>query len=251
LRRIDNISAQDKLDVLISLLDASAYTYIRECTSHQEDIDCLENNYVKPVNEVYARHKLSTCRQKSEEKIEEFFQRLKFLSTDCNFAAVTAVQNRDAVIRDAFVAGLRSGYIRQRLLEENVRELQAAFDKARTLDEEAQRNCEEYRLSADSISVHSVYSAAACNTSEENSVPAECVSMETKCYFCGNKRHPRFKCPARDHVCYKCKKKGHFSSVCLSEYKNPAPTAALTCQQPSLSAASPVNSDDDKVDVLL
>jgi len=94
LRRIDNISAQDKLDVLISLLDASVYTYIRERASYQEAIDCLENIYVKPVNEVYARHKLNTCRQKSE----------------------------------------------------------------------------EYRLSANSISVLSVDSAAACNTSEENSV---------------------------------------------------------------------------------
>jgi len=50
-----------------------------------------------------------------------------------------AAQNRDAAIRDAFVAGLRSGYIRQRLLEDNVGEHQAAFDKARTLDE-AQKN---------------------------------------------------------------------------------------------------------------
>jgi len=73
--------------------------------------------------------------------------------------------------------------------------------------------------------------------------------METKCYFCDSKRHPCFNCPARDHVCYKCKKKGHFSSVCLFKSKNPAPTATLTSQQPSLSAASPVNSDDDKVNV--
>jgi len=36
----------------------------------------------------------------------------------------------------------------------------------------------------------------------------------------------------------------------LSESKNPAPTAALTSEQPSLSTASPVNSDDDKVNVL-
>ena len=73
LRRIDNISADDKLDVLISLLNATVYTYIHECASYQEAIYCLENIYVKPVNEVYARHKLNTCRQKSEEKIEEFF----------------------------------------------------------------------------------------------------------------------------------------------------------------------------------
>jgi len=128
-RRIENISTQDELDVLISLLDASVYSYFRECASYQEAIDCLENIYVKPVNEVYARHKLNTCRQKSEKKIEEFFQHLKILSADCNFAAVTAAQNRNAAIRNAFVAGLRSGYIRQRLLEDNVRELQAAFKK--------------------------------------------------------------------------------------------------------------------------
>jgi len=247
LRRIDNISADDKLDVLISLLDASVYTYIRECASYQEAIDCLENIYVKPVNEVHARHKLNTCRQKSEEKIEEFFQRLKMFSADCNFAAITAAPNRDAAIRDDFVAGLRSGYIRQCLLEDNVRELQAALDKARTLDE-AQKNCEEYRLSTQSNSVHSVGSAGVCNPGKENSVRTECLSMKTKCYFCGNKRHPRFNCPARERVCYKRKtKKGHLSSVCLSKSKDMAPTATLTSQQPSLSASSPVNSDDNKV----
>jgi len=92
---------------------------------------------------VFARHKLNTCRQKSEEKIEEFFQYLKILSADCNFAAVTAGRNRDAAICNAFVARLWSGCIRQCLLEDNVRELQAAFDKARTLDEAQRNNCEE------------------------------------------------------------------------------------------------------------
>jgi len=87
------------------------YTYIRDCASYQEAIDCLENIFVKPVNEEYARHELHTCRQKSEEKIEEYFQRLKILSAYCNFAALTAAQNRDAAVRDALVARLRSGYI--------------------------------------------------------------------------------------------------------------------------------------------
>jgi len=49
--------------------------------------------------------------QKRKEKIEEFLQRLKILRADCNFAAVTVAQNRDAAIRDACVAGLRSEYI--------------------------------------------------------------------------------------------------------------------------------------------
>ena len=41
-RRSDNNSAEDKLDVLISLLDTSVYTCISECASYQEAIGCLE-----------------------------------------------------------------------------------------------------------------------------------------------------------------------------------------------------------------
>jgi len=51
------------------------------------------------------------------ESLEEFLQRLKTLNAECNFRAVTAAQNQEAAIRDAFIAGLSSGYIRQRLLE--------------------------------------------------------------------------------------------------------------------------------------
>ena len=115
-----------------------------------------------------------------------------------------------------------------------------------TLDE-AQRNCEEYHLSVGSISVHSIDSAAACSTSEESSVPAECVSMETKCYFCDNKRHPRFKYLRETAFSANARKVIFPVFVCLN--LNPAPTAALTNQQPSLSASAPVNSGDDKVNV--
>jgi len=81
------------------------------------------------------------------ESLEEFFQRLKKLCAECNFTAVSAVQSRNASIRDAFIAGLCSPYIRQRLLEDNVTEIWAAFDKARSLDD-AQRNAQSYTSSS-------------------------------------------------------------------------------------------------------
>ncbi|KAK4308721.1 hypothetical protein Pmani_019584 [Petrolisthes manimaculis] len=34
------------------------------------------------------------------------------------------------------------------------------------------------------------------------------------CYFCGNSKHPRVRCPARNVSCLKCGKKGHFAKVC-------------------------------------
>ena len=37
---------------------------------------------------------------------------------------------------------------------------------------------------------------------------------QKKCFYCGNKYHPRYKCPAKDVECLKCSKKGHFAKVC-------------------------------------
>ena len=40
--------------------------------------------------------------------------------------------------------------------------------------------------------------------------------MKSSCYFCGNSKHPRRNCPARDVQCHKCSKKGHYAKVCKS-----------------------------------
>ena len=99
------------------------------------------------------------------ESLEEFLQRLKTLSAECNFRDAAAAQNQEAAIRDAFIAGLSSGYIRQRLLEDATLELQAVFDKARSLDD-AQRNVEIY-------SSRSPGTLAACETSSETEMHSE------------------------------------------------------------------------------
>jgi len=133
LSRLAEITAQDKLDILISLLDSTVYEYIRECSTYDDAMACLDNVFVKPVNEVYARHRLNTCQQKPGESIDEFLQRLKAVSVDCNFTDVSTVLCKEAAVRDAFVAGLRSAYIRQRLIQDNVIDLRATFERARTL----------------------------------------------------------------------------------------------------------------------
>ena len=111
IRRIEGVTDADKLDILISLLHASVYAYIRDCETYGDAMTCLDNSFLKPVNEVFARHRLNICQKKVGESLEEFLQRLKMLSAECNFRAVTAAQNQEAAIRDAFIAGLSSGYI--------------------------------------------------------------------------------------------------------------------------------------------
>ena len=72
-----------------------------------------------PSNEIFARHCLATRQQKPGENLDEFLQALKILSKDCNFKDVTAARHQEETIRDAFISGLQSSIIRQRLKTEH------------------------------------------------------------------------------------------------------------------------------------
>jgi len=65
--------------------------------------------------------------------LDEYLQNLKRLSVDCDFKKVSAAQHKEA-IRDAFISGLQSEEIRQRLLEEKDTTLQDTVDKALSLE---------------------------------------------------------------------------------------------------------------------
>jgi len=196
LRRIEDVADEVKLDILVSLLDTSVYMYIADCPTFEAAITRLDEVYMKPINEAFARHKLSTCHQEMGELLEEFFQQLKKLSADCNFMVVSAVQSRNASIRDAFIAGIYSSYIWQRLLEDNVTELQAAFDKACLLDD-ALRNAQSHTSS--SVATAANHSLVVNPTGSNQNAPVnqpECLATKTKQYFlCGAHRHPQGNCP--------------------------------------------------------
>jgi len=248
LSRLADVTAQDKLDILISLLDSTVYEYIRECSNYDDAMSCLDNVFVKPVNEVYARQRLNTCQQKPGESIDEFLQRLKALSVDCNFTDVSAVQCKEAAVRDAFVAGLRSAYIRQRLLEDNVIELRATFERARTLCD-ALKNAEEYNAEPSS-NTHSPESGF-FSLSKDPAEQLDCAASREGCAFCGKLAHLRSKCPARQRFCYKCGRKGHFAPVCRSK-DHPYQLRTGVCNKLALAPCSSHPSfDDDKVNVFI
>jgi len=77
--------------------------------------------------------------------LDEYLQNLKRLSVDCDFKEVSAAQHKEA-IRDAFISGLQSKEIRQRLLEEKDITVQDTVDKALSL-EAAQKNAEKFNSS--------------------------------------------------------------------------------------------------------
>ena len=103
-------------------------------------------------------------------------------------------------------------------------ELQAVFDKARSLDD-AQRNVEIYSWRSE-ITPGTL---PLCETSSETEMQSEveCLAVkQLQCAFCGSKRHEREDCSAKTCTCLVCGKKGYFAKVCRSRRKQ------LSCGQP-------------------
>ena len=208
----------DKLAVLSNFVSPSIFQRIEDCTDCETSIETLQTLFIKPKNEIFARHLLATRKQAPTETLDEYLQALKTLSKDCNFKNVTAAQYCDESIRNAFISGLQSSLIRQRLLENKTLDLKTMFDQARSL-ESAMKSSELYAVPNTLVNAAvPATSAKPVDGLEANTLAA--VGTETtslSCYFCGNNRHPRSKCPAKDATCAKCQKKGHYAKVKLPQ----------------------------------
>lgn len=218
----------NRLTALVNCVSPTVYELIEDCDNYDAAIKILRTTYVRTPNVIFARHLLSTRKQKPGETLEEFLRDMRKLAKDCQFSAVTAVQYKEEMIRDSFMNGLSSAAIRQRLLENKKLDLDAAYSQAYSLDR-AQRNADSYSdyaqpnfatSAAVSVTPMTQNLTDEVNYNDQGNIKREINSTtaasysKKKCYFCGNSYHNRTNCPARDASCHQCGKKGHFSKVC-------------------------------------
>ena len=122
--------ATNHLQLLFAYVSADVYEYIEDCRTYDEAVTKLKSVYIKTPNTIFARYKLATRKQQPGEVLEEFFQNLHLLSKDCQLRDVTAEEYRNELVRDAFINGIQSHSIRQRLLENNELSVDQVFEKA-------------------------------------------------------------------------------------------------------------------------
>ena len=130
--------------MLTNYVSPRNFEYIKHCLKYDEAIGVLKAQYVKPANEVFARHLLATRWQKNQETLDELLLVLKSLSKVCNFQNVAEIVYRDEAVRDAFITGLLSNTICQRFLENNTLDISRMFTQAHSLDA-VQKSSESYK----------------------------------------------------------------------------------------------------------
>ncbi|XP_055882384.1 uncharacterized protein LOC129925800 [Biomphalaria glabrata] len=230
------VSEGEKFDLLCNFISHAVYELISDCTDFESAVNTLNGLYVKQTIEVYARYLLSNCKQETGQSVDRYIQRLRLLAKDCHFRAVTALENQNEAIRDAFISGMSSPEIRQRLLEYSSLDLAKSLEVARSL-EMAQKHSVTYN-SPQATTFQAQQSTTSelslCSAVEDtiDSTTGTIAAAQGKCYFCGGAIHSRSKCPAKDATCNKCGKKGHYKKVCKSKlstvYRHNSDSAAYT-----------------------
>ena len=216
-----------KHHALINNVSATIYELISDSATYQEAMALLDTAFIRPTSVVYNRHQLITTKQDVGQSIDTYLQNLQRIAKTCNFTAVTAEENKNQYVRDAFINGISSASIRQRLLR-NIGELtlQQACTQARAL-EQAQNQSAAYKSPSSQGALGAIQETETgqiAATGQKSKTPKSNTytkgagnSGKQACYFCGHPRHNRSVCPARDAECMACKKKGHWSNVCRSK----------------------------------
>ena len=90
--------------------------------------------YVKKKSYIFSRHLLQTRKQNQGESLDQYLQVLRILAKYCKLEAVTAIEYRDDTIRDSFINGLQSNYIRQRFFGVRELDLKTELKQARAME---------------------------------------------------------------------------------------------------------------------
>ena len=117
---------------------------------------------------------------------------LQRTAKSCNFEAVTVEQNKNKYIRDAFISGITSSHIRQRLLKNNTLSLDEAFQPEKAL-EQAQTQSASYENSITAaINTEDRLVAASNNYNNKNNSLSKKASPTSSWKKEGKRKHASF-----------------------------------------------------------
>ena len=172
----------------------------------KEILDAFENFAIGEVNETYERFKFNHRSQKEGESFDLFLSDLRKLVKSCNYCGTCV----NSILRDRIVLGILYTTTQQALLKERNRSLERTIDTCRAA-ENAVSHHKALNINQDNVNKLS-------HPKRRRQKPKPKLQLcEAECKFCG-KVHPWKKehCPAYGKTCSKCGEKNHPRSKCPS-----------------------------------
>ena len=77
INKLGEVSAEDKLNLLINHVDATVYKLILKAPDYDDAINLLRNTYARVPSPIFVRYALKTCNQQVGESLDVYLQKLK------------------------------------------------------------------------------------------------------------------------------------------------------------------------------
>ena len=166
--------------------------------------------------------------QADGETIDQWVTELKTRAASCEFG-----DQRDLLIRDKIVFGIRDERVKERLLRESGLTLTKALDLCRAA-EATKEQVQAMNKEAPQIPIRAIRGAQHPRRGKADAKPNARVlendkpfkAKQSPCRYCGGFHQPR-QCPAYGKTCSACYKKNHLAKVCLQAARQTKQVALL------------------------
>lgn len=185
-----------------------------EKTKLDEIIELFDDHFKPKQNEVINSYNFNKRDQEDGETFDAFYTAIRKIAENCNY------KEKDRMLRDRILIGIKDQRTQQKLLE--VKEL--TLDKAVDICRSAEL-CKEHMKTLKNPEVHAVQARPSSHRPsdmkdkyfENNNRTFNSNNQYSKnfylCRKCKTEHGPR-NCPAFGKICSKCKKYNHFSVGC-------------------------------------
>lgn len=168
-----------------------------------EVIEAFDDFCNPKKNTVFERSIYFNLRQKPSQSVDTFIIELKRQASLCEFAE----DERENLIRDILVIGIRDAKLREELLRDPKLDLFAATQACK-----ARERSQAEASQMDAIHNPDRLAVASLNRRSTPNV----TPQQPKCDACGYHHGTVRPCPAAKGTCHKCRQTGHFSKMCRS-----------------------------------
>ena len=181
--------------------------------SYQDVQDKLTSQFETKKSVIGATVNFLNRKQSADESIENYAKALNVLGAGCEYQDCC----RDRLLRDSFIAGLKTRSIVSGLITD------CETNKKKTFNDVVEKAKLLNQISHDLQDIRNEPSSKYLHVNKVNNsknVPEERVPYNYVCIRCGTKsKHLARNCFALDKTCTKCNIKGHLAKVCKTKHK--------------------------------